>query len=161
MVKQKQQPMEIERKFLVRDVPDNLADYESKTIRQGYCAIGVDGSEVRLRDSNGKYTMTIKSKGGLSRGEWEVAIDQSQFNVLDSSTVGKTVEKTRYLIPYNGSMIELDIYKGKLKGLVSAEVEFDNEQSANDFVPPEWFSVDITSDSAFKNQQLAINGLPD
>lgn len=153
-------PMEIERKFLVGTLPEGFEDYEHTRIRQGYLVIGEDGSEARLRDKGGKYTMTVKSKGELSRGEWETSISEEQFAAMWPATAGKRVEKTRYEIPYQESVIELDIYEGELEGLVSAEVEFPTEEAAGLFQAPEWFAVDVTSDKAFKNQQLALNGLP-
>ena len=153
-------PVEIERKFLVGTPPENFEDHEHTRISQGYLVIGADGSEARIRDNGGKYTMTVKSKGDLSRGEWETTIDEGQFNTLWPATEGKRVEKTRYGIPYNGAMIELDIYEGPLSGLMSAEVEFPDETTAQSFKSPDWFAVEVTSDKTFKNQQLAVNGLP-
>lgn len=153
-------PIEIERKFLVRALPENLEEYEREFIRQGYLVLGADGSEARVRDRSGAHTMTVKSKGELSRGEWEIPIEPEQFEVLWPATEGRRVEKTRFSIPYEESVIELDIYDGELFGLVTAEVEFPDEVTANAFVPPEWFGEDVTSDKAFKNQQLATAGLP-
>ena len=43
------QPQEIERKFLVKSLPENLEQYPHKDIVQGYLAITEDGMEVRLR----------------------------------------------------------------------------------------------------------------
>lgn len=153
-------PVEIERKFLVAQLPETLGDFDHKTIRQGYMVIGADGSEVRLRDKAGSYTLTVKSKGELSRGEWETPITEEQFTDLWGTTAGKRVEKTRYEIPYGEHTIELDIYEGDLAGLVSAEVEFSNEAAAAAFEAPSWFGDDVTADSSFKNQNLALNGLP-
>jgi CYTH domain-containing protein len=152
--------LEVERKFLVRNLPNELNSYEHQQIRQGYLVIGEDGSEARLRDRAGDYTMTVKSKGTLSRGEWETKIDEEQFMTLWPATNGKRVEKTRFTIPYGEFEIELDVYEGDLIGLVSAEVEFPDEESANSFVVPEWFAVDVTAEKSFKNQNLALHGLP-
>jgi adenylate cyclase len=155
-------PKEIERKFLVRNLPDNLDAYDHDSIRQGYLVIGKDGSEARLRDRDGDYTMTVKSKGDLSRGEWETPITEIQFNILWPSTMGKRVEKTRFSIPdSHGNIIELDIYDGELIGLVSAEIEFKDEATAISYEVPEWLGVDVTSVKALKNQNLAENGFPE
>jgi adenylate cyclase len=153
-------PIEVERKFLVRSLPPDLNLYEHQTIRQGYLVIGDDGSEARVRDRAGDFTMTVKSKGTLSRGEWETKIDEDQFETLWPATNGKRVEKTRFTIPYGDVEIELDIYDGDLMGLVSAEVEFPDEASANSFEVPEWFALDVTEKKGFKNQNLALHGLP-
>jgi len=154
------QPVEIERKFLVAQLPENLQDYDHQTIRQGYMVIGADGSEARLRDRAGSYSLTVKSKGELSRGEWETPVSEDQFEALWGTTAGKRVEKTRYTIPYDGHTIELDIYEGDLAGLISAEVEFASEAEADAFEKPDWFADDVTADSSFKNQNLALRGLP-
>ena len=56
--------MEIERKFLVKreNLPENLEQYPSKAIEQGYlCTEPV----VRIRKSNDNYYLTYKSKGLL------------------------------------------------------------------------------------------------
>lgn len=153
-------PVEVERKFLVGAIPENLDEFNHEAIKQGYLVIGEDGSEARLRNRDGSYTMTVKSKGELSRGEWEAPITSEQFAVWWPATNGKRVEKTRYSIPLGENVIELDIYEGQLEGLVTAEVEFKSEAEANSFQAPEWMGVDVTSDKAFKNQQLAVNGLP-
>lgn len=152
--------IEIERKFLVTHLPEAIQDCPHEAIRQGYLAIGTDGSEARIRDRAGSYTMTVKSKGDLSRGEWEVPISTSQFDTLWPATVGKRIEKTRYTVPYGNASIELDVYEGALAGLISAEVEFADEASAQAFQPPDWLGSDVTAEKAYKNQSLALNGIP-
>lgn len=141
-------------------ISENLHEFKHETIKQGYLVIGEDGSEARLRDRDGIYTMTVKSKGELSRGEWEATITGEQFATWWPATNDKRVEKTRYSIPLGEIVIELDIYEGALAGLVIAEVEFTDEASAHAFEVPNWLSVDVTADKSFKNQQLALNGLP-
>jgi adenylate cyclase len=153
-------PVEVERKFLVHNLPSNLTSYEHQQIRQGYLVIGADGLEARVRDRAGTYTMTVKSKGDLSRGEWETKIDEDQFKTLWPATAGKRVEKTRFTIPYGDAEIELDIYEGNLAGLITAEIEFAGEEAADDFEAPGWLAVDVTNAKDFKNQNLALKGFP-
>jgi len=154
-------PTEIERKFLVTTLPENLNAYDHEQIRQGYLVIGKDGSEARVRDRDGSFTMTVKSKGDLSRGEWETAITAEQFETLWPATEGKRVEKVRFSIPTgDGLTIELDIYDGDLAGLVSAEIEFVSADSAEAFIAPDWLGKDVTEIKSMKNQQLAENGFP-
>ncbi len=155
-------PQEVERKFLtdlalLEGSPD---DYEHASIRQGYLVIGEDGSEARVRDKAGKYTITVKTKGDLVRGEWETELSEDQFETLWPATEGKRVEKTRFKIPYGEYLIELDIYEGDLEGLVSAEIEFESVYAAEQFDAPAWLGKDVTEESGFKNQNLACNGVP-
>lgn len=156
------QPQEIERKFLVdiKLLEGNPDDYEHVTIRQGYLVIGEDGSEARVRDKAGKYSLTVKTRGDLVRGEWETELTEDQFETLWPATEGKRVEKTRFKIPYGEHVIELDIYEGDLEGLVSAEIEFEDVHAAEEFEPPVWLRKDVTQESGFKNQNLACKGAP-
>lgn len=158
-------PLEIERKFLVDttrlDALGPLEDYEHSSIRQGYLVIGADGSEARVRDKGGKYTVTVKTKGELVRGEWETGLTQEQFDALWGASEGQRVEKTRFQIPHDGLVIELDVYEGDLEGLVTAEIEFEDEVAAGRFVAPEWLGADVTSNQKYKNQNLAQRGVVD
>jgi len=71
----------------------------------------------------------------------------------------RIVKKTRYYIPYNNVQIELDIFEGKLEGLVVAEVEFKSFDDIKNFITPSWFGLDVTDDKRYKNKNLAIYGL--
>src|SRR5690606_29499871 len=132
-------PVETERKYKVNAIPEILDQYQAERISQGYIVIGEDGTEVRLRDRDGAFSITVKSKGNLSRSEWETPITKDQFDTLWPTTEGRRVEKVRYSIPYDDAVIELDVYDGTLRGLVTAEVEFPNEFAAGLFVAPDWF----------------------
>ena len=94
------------------------------------------------------------------RGESEIELDEGQFNKLWPATAGKRLEKVRFSVPYFESLVELDLYSGDLKGLIVAEVEFPDVSAAEDFPVPDWFGLEITTDKAFKNQQLATQGRP-
>jgi adenylate cyclase len=154
--------MEIERKFLVDQVPPDLDAYPSSQIDQGYIAITEDRVEVRIRNYGGHSFLTIKSGGGEVRLEEEFEIDERRFRALWPLTEGRRICKRRYRIPTeHGATIELDVYEGALSGLVTAEVEFDSEDAAAAFTPPPWLGPDITDAPGYKNQRLALDGLPD
>lgn len=153
--------MEIERKFLVRELPPGLDPSGSSQIEQGYLAIGDDGTEVRVRRRDGSAVLTVKSGGGRSRLEEEIEIDVERFGRLWPLTEGRRLEKTRHRIPAgDGLTIELDVYAGELAGLMVAEVEFASEEAADAFEPPDWFGSEVTDDARFKNQRLACEGVP-
>lgn len=153
-------PKEIERKWLVlEDLLPALDQYNGARIRQGYLVVDPEGNEARVRDKDGKHTLTVKSKGGLTRGEWETPLESEQFEKLWPATEGRRIEKTRYKIPHGQHTVELDVYEGELAGLMVAEVEFGTEGDAYAFEAPEWLGVDVTEDPQFKNQNLALHGL--
>ena len=146
---------EIERKFLIRRLPENLSTYPSSEISQGYLVSTDDGLQVRLRKKNDQYSLTYKRGLGNVREEREVALTAEQFATLWPATDGKRLSKTRYEIPSGDRIVEIDIYGGKHVGLVVAEVEFEDEASAINFVPPDWLGDDVTGDPRYSNQLLA------
>ena len=49
---------EIERKFLVRKLPEQLASFPHAKIAQGYLALAPGGVQVRLRKNGAKHSLT-------------------------------------------------------------------------------------------------------
>ncbi|MHB8690383.1 MAG: CYTH domain-containing protein [Solirubrobacteraceae bacterium] len=153
--------MEIERKFLVSELPPDVSRALPAQIEQGYLVIGPDGSEARVRRTDGAATLTVKSGGGLSRHEAEIELSDQQFETLWPATESRRVVKTRYRLEGGDDLtIELDVYTGSLEGLLVAEVEFPNEAAAAAFAPPPWFATEVTEDDAYKNRRLATDGRP-
>lgn len=149
--------MEIERKFLVTQAP-HLGRSRSVRIEQGYLSGGED--EVRVRRKGDGFWLTVKRGAGMVRTEQEVALDREQFEALWPLTSGRRIEKDRTVMEGGGRTIELDVYDSELRGLVVAEVEFEDEDEAMAFVPPAWFGREVTDDARYKNQALAVLGLP-
>jgi adenylate cyclase len=154
-----QRPVEVERKWLVQDLPDVSAQ-QGKEIIQGYLAIATDGTEVRLRQADGKFFQTLKSEGGLVRAEIEVELSKEQFEALWGATAGRRLEKTRYVKGWAGKTIEIDVYHRSLAGLIVAEVEFPSASASARFAPPPWFGTEVTEDKQYKNVNLALHGRP-
>lgn len=146
---------EIERKFLVRKLPDDLTSYPSADIAQGYLVSLDDGRQVRLRKSGEKYSLTYKRGAGNVREEREIELAAKQFDALWPATEGKRLAKTRYEIPFGERVIEIDVYHERHEGLVVAEVEFDTEDAAKNFRPPPWLGDDVTGNPRYSNQLLA------
>jgi CYTH domain-containing protein len=153
--------VEIERKFLVGDIPD-LENRDSVHIEQGYLALAADGgAEVRLRRRDGDLLLTVKGGTGEVRVEEELELEPETFESLWPLTEGRRVSKTRHLIPLGERTVELDLYEGPLDGLVTAEVEFTSEDDAHRFDPPEWLGIEVTGDERYLNERLATAGRPD
>ena len=146
---------EIERKFLVRKLPADLTSYPSNEIAQGYLVSLDDGTQVRLRKTGDRYSLTFKRGTGSVREEREVELTATQFDALWPATEGKRLVKTRYEIPLGDRTVEIDVYHERHKGLVVAEVEFDQEEAAKNFRPPGWLGDDVTGNPRYSNQLLA------
>src|SRR5437868_7713709 len=135
---------EIERKFLVRALPDDLTTYPNNEISQGYLVSLDNGLQVRLRKSGERYTLTFKRGSGNVREEREVELTATQFDALWPATEGKRLVKTRYEIPLGQRTVEIDVYHRRHEGLVVAEVEFDNEEGATNLQPTDLLGNDLT-----------------
>ena len=146
---------EIERKFLIREMPADLTSRPHADISQGYLVSLDDGLQVRLRKTGERYSLTYKRGMGNVREEREVELTVEQFAVLWPATDGKRLVKTRYEIPFGEYVVEIDVYHEKHEGLVVAEVEFDEENEAKNFQPPDWLGEDVTGDPRYSNQLLA------
>ena len=147
--------MEIERKFLVKELPD-LSGVKSSEIKQGYVSTL---PEIRVRKLDNKYYRTEKDEGTVVRQEREWEISKDEADKLFSEVKTNIIEKTRYYLPYGKYTIELDIYKGKFEGLVVVEIEFPTIEEATAFVPPDWFSEDISEKKEYRNKILALKEL--
>lgn len=154
---------EIERKFLVKILPKNWRALPHVKVRQGYLAIAQDRTEIRVRQKGKIYLQTIKSGGDKTRLEIEIKITKKQFDALWPATKNRRVEKMRYFVPHaqkSIEKIEMDLYQGSLKGLKVVEVEFPNQKASNNFKKNDWFGREVTLDRNYKNQNLALYGLP-
>lgn len=149
--------MEIERKFLVHTLPENLEDFPHRTLEQGYlCTEPV----VRIRRDDSDYILTYKSKGLMTREEYNLPLTKESYEHLSKKVDGRVISKVRYCIPYNDSLtIELDVFGGDLSSLILAEVEFPTEEDANAFVPPSWFGEDVTFSGLYHNSYLSKKDL--
>lgn len=150
---------EIERKFLVRRLPDltGCARYE---IEQGYLATELGVSEVRMRRCNHELLLTVKrdrndGEGLHSRDEQNVTLQPEQWDALWPLTEGRRVVKDRYDMPCDDLVIEIDVFKGPNEGIITAEVEFDHPESSRAFVPPDWLGEEVTRQADYSNWKLA------
>ena len=129
--------MEIERKYLIKKLPEDLAQYPHMEMEQAYLC-------------------TEPSKGLMVREEYNLPLTKESYEHLLEKADGTVITKTRYRIPEkNGLTIELDVFHGRYGGLLLAEVEFATEEEANSYCPPEWFGEDVTMSSAYHNSTLS------
>jgi adenylate cyclase len=151
--------VEIERKFLVGELPGGLA--EGEEIAQGYLAIASDGVEVRIRRRGSTTTLTVKSGPAHVRTEEEIPIDERRFESLWSLTEGRRVTKVRHRLAVEPDLLaELDVFGGDHAGLLVAEIEFPSVEASERFAPPAWLGAEVTGDERYANQSLALAGRP-
>lgn len=145
--------MEIERKFLIKKLPEDLSNYAFHDIEQGYLS---REPVVRIRKEDDKYYLTYKGKGLMAREEYNLPLTKEAYEHLRPKADGKLISKRRYLIPLEGTKltIELDVFHGDLEPLIMAEVEFESIEEADAFDMPDWFSQDVTNDRRYHNVNM-------
>ncbi len=150
---------EIERKWLIENVPISLGDKECLHIEQAYLSFS---PTVRVRKENDSYYLTYKGartmegNSDLKHSEYNLPLDAASYEHLKDKRDGMLIVKERYLIPIeDGLTIELDVFKEKYEGFMLAEVEFDSEEEAKAFIAPEWFGRDVTEEPKYKNACMA------
>ena len=145
--------VEIERKFKIKSLPDNLDQYKSCAIEQAYvCTKPV----IRVRKQDDDYILTYKGGGMMARSEYNLPLGKEGYEHMLNKADGNVITKTRYFIPLdNGLTAELDVFEGMFEGLVFVEVEFESLEQATAFVPPDWFDEDVTNDRRYHNSYLS------
>lgn len=146
--------MEIERKFLIKQLPENLDEYPFHLIEQGYLNTS---PVVRVRKSDDEYFLTYKGSGMMAREEYNLPLNAESYSHLIKKADGNIISKKRYLIPLDKShTIELDIFDEPFSPLVIAEVEFNSLDEAELFTAPEWFDEEVTYDSKYHNNNMSM-----
>jgi len=147
--------LEIERKFAVKSTNFLANAKESYKITQGYLNTDKNRTvRVRIKGSKGFITVKgISSADGLSRFEWEKEIDIKDAEALLLLCEDFLIDKTRYLIPFDNVVFEVDVFEGANKGLVIAEVEL--ETTDQQFEKPDWLGEELTGDERFYNAYLS------
>lgn len=145
--------MEIERKYLLKQMPD-FENFKHHKIEQAYlCTDPV----VRVRREDETYYMTYKGRGMLVREEYNLPLNKEAYEHLKEKADGNVISKTRYLVPLEKEdlVAEVDVFDEPFAPLVMAEVEFSSEEQANAFEVPDWFGEDVTFDGRYHNSYMS------
>lgn len=160
--------MEIERKYTIKKLPENLESYPCHHIEQAYLNVN---PVVRVRKQDDEYYMTYKGNGMMAREESNLPLNKDAYYHLRAKADGNIISKKRYLIPLNhpgfkpgfpvppadySLTIELDVFDPPFAPLIMAEVEFGSREAAESFVPPDWFDREVTYDKEYHNSYMAL-----
>jgi len=152
-----QTAVEIERKYLLSELPSASADARSVEVEQGW----LPGTRLleRLRRvcsaEKETYFRTVKLGTGLVRTEIEEETTKEVFDQLWPLTEGKRVRKRRYYVPDDGAIWELDEFVDR--ELVLAEIELPSADT--EVRLPEWLQPvlvrEVTGEPEYANVNLA------
>lgn len=150
--------VEIERKYLLSALPDEVDGHPSAELWQGY----VPGRRLvervrRVKDADGeRYYRTVKGGRGVHRIEVEEETSREIFEVLWALTGGRRVHKRRWFVPGTAHTWEIDSFLDG-RHLWLAEVELASEQETAEI--PAWLERyvvrEVTLESEYGNLALA------
>lgn len=135
---------ERERVFLVKKLPSDINKYAPTPIGVGDFFESNTSDTLKIRQKGDNYHLIKKETNTAhERIEHVINIKKGEFDVLVKCAV-QFHRKNRYIYPYGKYECEIDCYLDRLDGYVRVEVEFDNDEDMFNFIPPEWFSDEIT-----------------
>lgn len=150
---------EIERKYAVKYIPKDLKIESAVYIKQAFIyrdkltLIRVRDIKEKYPTNTQKYIYTVKAKGDIEytndynvgkKYEIENDIQKEEFDKLIKKPISNIIEKTRITAPIENNLkVEIDIYYNYLEGLLTAEIEFQNEEQANNFQKPDWLGEEL------------------
>jgi len=143
---------EIERKFLV--VGDEWRRLGTGSAYwQGYL-VSEPGRVVRVRIAGEQGFLTIKgATTGISRPEFEYPIPvEDARELLETLCDRPFIQKTRYRVPWEGLVWEIDEFQGDNQGLIIAEIELPNAD--HPLILPTWIGEEVSHDPRYYNANL-------
>lgn len=145
--------LEIERKFLVKQGSEySMMASGSVDIVQGYLSERIDAI-VRVRVYGNQAFLTVKSRNcGAVRREWEYAVPVNDALDMLALPGVRKLSKTRYFVPISGVTWEVDVFHGRLEGLVIAEVEVEHPEQQ--LILPDFIGEEVTHDPRYFNSSL-------
>jgi len=150
-------PLEIERKFLIKNNDFKKESFKQLHIIQGYLSRDPEKT-IRVRIKGGVGFLTVKgmsNESGITRFEWETEILQKDAKILLELCGAAVIDKTRYYIKNGKHIFEVDDFHGDNEGLIIAEIELKTENEY--FYMPKWLGKEITGDVRYYNSMLANN----
>lgn len=142
--------IEIEKKFLV--INNDWQKLSQKNISQiqGYFSTN-DSCSIRIRISGNEAHLNIKSATlGIIRSEYDYPVPLNDAKeMLQSLCIKPLIEKTRYYVPIDNHLWEIDVFSGENEGLVVAEIELESENETINL--PAWIGEEVSDDPRYYN----------
>ncbi len=160
------EPLEIERKFLIRypnlDLLEQICSGKM-SVAQTYLAAEKNHSRrLRMQECGGSTAYWYNEKEKITdvtriEREWEISEEEYKELLREAIPGSKTIFKTRYWIPAGKHCFEVDVFP-EWNDRAFAEVELEDEN--REYEIPDCLSIikEVTEDGRYTNHSLAING---
>lgn len=140
--------VELERTFLLKDLPKDIKDCKSVEILDIYFPTTMPHPILRLRKKGSRFVLTKKApvKNDASKQrEQTITLSEEEFLEL-SALPGKKIRKIRYYYPIDGYLAEIDIFLDDLQELILVDFEFSSIKEKERFSMPSFCLADVTQE---------------
>jgi CYTH domain-containing protein len=156
----KYERVERERRYLLRGLPEGLEPHaQHAQITDNY----VTGTRLRLRKHRwvptNEWTLKLTQKHTPQPPDFSrtlitsLYLNEYEYEVL-SVFEGNELRKNRYPFEHEGRLYSVDVFLGPLRGLVLAEIDFDDDAEMDAFPVPPFAHLDVTRDELFTGARL-------
>jgi CYTH domain-containing protein len=153
--------VERERRYLLPDLPEGLtrADHHLQ-ITDNY----ITGTRLRIRKvrdpTTNKWVVKFTQKFAPNRKDFSrTIITNTYLSAIEAETLSmfdaNEIRKNRYKFEFEGRTFSIDMFLGRLFGLVLAETGFDSDEAMDNFPLPAFALADVTNDELFTGGRLS------
>ncbi|MDA3815282.1 MAG: hypothetical protein PF549_02860 [Patescibacteria group bacterium] len=141
--------IEIEKTYLAKYLPRDLENYEAKEIIDIYIPKSDPHPCLRIRKNGNEFEITkknpVKKEDASIQKEQTINLTKEEFQSLEKID-GKRLKKIRYQYKLPNGIAEFDVFQEDLSGLVLIDIEFEAEDTKNDFSMPDFCLADVTQE---------------
>ena len=142
--------LELERTYLVKRLPADLASFSSKEMLDIYIPSTATHPILRIRKQGDRMEITkkhpVKDGDASTQSEETIPLSEKEYKQL-CSLPGKRVAKTRYYYRQPDLDCEIDVFKEDLAGLVLVDIEFNSKKDKQDCKMPDFCLLDATQET--------------
>ena len=149
--------VELERTFLIKELPKNLKECKSIEVLDIYIPQSVPHPILRIRKRGSVFEITKKAPVENDSSEQEeqtISLSEQEFSEL-SNLQGKRLRKIRCYYPFNNKTAEIDVFLDDLEGLALVDFEFDSIEDKTNFAMPDFCLADVTQEEFIAGGFLA------
>ena len=141
--------IEREKTYLVKYLPVNIEKFPHKEIIDIYIPKESEHAKLRIRKRGNSYVITKKSPVNENdpsiQIEQNIKITEEEFKAFLKIS-SNIIHKIRFEYPYKTYTAEIDVFLGKLKGLILADVEFRKTKELRTFKIPDFCLIEVTNE---------------
>jgi CYTH domain-containing protein len=156
---------ELRRVFLIQGLPEPLTAASSHLqIFDNY----IENTRIRIRSvrvpQTKEWTWILQQRfPAENSAHWKIAeiyLNEHEHRVFEDFE-GREIRKNRYFFDFNGRIMEIDVYLGKLWGLNLAKAVFETIEDLENFEIPSFAVMEVTNVEFFYGENLVEKSFAD